>query len=239
MSDGRCVWELSLQAATANEMLRPITANERTSLRRPRCVCIIRTIHATYWGHAKQHVTTLRIRILTGRYQGELGEGRALHPTTWLVGVYRPFSAQIRLYQRRILPDVKPTYSYLRDMSKRNWRHWCQDTADYGDDQPRYRHTHRLLDSFCVCIIFVWLYIACMCSIVTWWGGPGGIEAWSLVLLLLSVLSRCWLRHSTIKTRPRYDCNVFSGTLNGTQLNSTGLTSSSTTRLQLILNKYI
>ena len=24
------------------------------------------------------------------------------------------------------------------------------------------------------------MYIACTCSIVTWWGGPGGIEAWSL-----------------------------------------------------------
>jgi len=36
------------------------------------------------------------------------------------------------------------------------------------------------LDSFlcmyvCVYVFSVWLYIACMCSIVTWWGGPGGI----------------------------------------------------------------
>jgi len=48
----------------------------------------------------------------------------------------------------------------------------------------------------------VWLYIACMCSTVTWWGGPGGIEAWSLRPLLPSVL---WLGHLTRKTRPRYD----------------------------------
>ena len=33
------------------------------------------------------------------------------------------------------------------------------------------------LDSFF--LFCVWLYIACMCSTVTWWGGPGGIEAWS------------------------------------------------------------
>ena len=51
----------------------------------------------------------------------------------------------------------------------------------------------------------VWLYIACMCSIVTWWGGPGGIEAWSLGPLLPSVLWHCWLGHLTRKTRPRYD----------------------------------
>jgi len=45
------------------------------------------------------------------------------------------------------------------------------------------------LDSFlCVYEFCVSLYIIC-CSIVTWWGGPGGIEAWSLGLLLPSVLS--------------------------------------------------
>jgi len=37
------------------------------------------------------------------------------------------------------------------------------------------------LDSFLcmyVCVFCIWLYIACMCSIVTWWGRPGGIEAY-------------------------------------------------------------
>ena len=37
------------------------------------------------------------------------------------------------------------------------------------------------LDSFLcmyVNVFSVWLYIAWMCSIVTWWGGPGGIEAY-------------------------------------------------------------
>ena len=51
----------------------------------------------------------------------------------------------------------------------------------------------------------VWLYVACMCSIVTWWGGPGGIEAWSFGPLLPLVLWHCWLGHLTRKTRPRYD----------------------------------
>ena len=54
----------------------------------------------------------------------------------------------------------------------------------------------------------VWLYIlhACvLCSIVTRWVGPGGIEAWSLGPLLPSVLWHCWLGHLTCKTCPRYD----------------------------------
>jgi len=54
------------------------------------------------------------------------------------------------------------------------------------------------LDSF-LCMYCVPLYIVCMCSIVTWWGGPGGIEAWSLRLLLPSVLWHCWLGHLTRK----------------------------------------
>jgi len=58
------------------------------------------------------------------------------------------------------------------------------------------------LDSF-LCrsmyYFFVWLYIACMCSTVTWWGGPDGIEAWSLGPLLPSVLWHCWLGHLTHK----------------------------------------
>ena len=34
-------------------------------------------------------------------------------------------------------------------------------------------------DSFlCMYVFSVCLYIACMCSIVTWWCGPGGIEAY-------------------------------------------------------------
>jgi len=47
-----------------------------------------------------------------------------------------------------------------------------------------------------VYILFcVWLYDVCMCSIVTWWGGAGGIEAWSLGPLLPSVVWHCWLGH--------------------------------------------
>jgi len=59
---------------------------------------------------------------------------------------------------------------------------------------------------FAVYVLFyVWLYIACMCSTVTWWGGPAGIEGWSLGPLLPSVLWHCWLGHLTCKTCPRYD----------------------------------
>jgi len=51
------------------------------------------------------------------------------------------------------------------------------------------------------CILHAWV----LCSIATWWGGPGGIEAWSLGPLLPSVLWHCGLGHLTRKTCPRYD----------------------------------
>ena len=71
------------------------------------------------------------------------------------------------------------------------------------------------LDSFLYCVP---LYIACMRRFVTWWGGHGGIEAWSLGLLLPSVLWHCWLAHLTRKkTVPEMTYNVFSGTLNPAQ----------------------
>jgi len=57
------------------------------------------------------------------------------------------------------------------------------------------------LNSFFVCmyVFSVCLYIVCMCSIVTWWSGPGGIEAWSLGLLVPSMLWHCWSGHLTRK----------------------------------------
>jgi len=64
------------------------------------------------------------------------------------------------------------------------------------------------LDSFLCMYYFVSdcvLHACVLCSIVTWWGGPGGIEAWSLGPLLPSVLWHCWLGHLTLKTCPRYD----------------------------------
>jgi len=57
------------------------------------------------------------------------------------------------------------------------------------------------------------LHACVLCSIVTQWAGPGGIEAWSLGPLLPSVLWHCWLG----KPVPDMTCNVFSGTLNPTQ----------------------
>jgi len=54
---------------------------------------------------------------------------------------------------------------------------------------------------FCAVLFCVWLYIACMCSIVKWWDwdGPDRIEAWSLGPLLPSVLWHCWVGHLTRK----------------------------------------
>ena len=76
------------------------------------------------------------------------------------------------------------------------------------------------LDSFLCMYYFVSdciLHACVLCSIVTRWGGPGGIEAWSLGSLLPSVLWHCWLGHLTRKTRPDMTYNGFSGTLNPTQ----------------------
>jgi len=64
------------------------------------------------------------------------------------------------------------------------------------------------IDSFLCMYYFVsdcTLHACVLCSIVTWWAGPGGIEAWFLGPLLPSLLWHCWLGHLTRKTRPRYD----------------------------------
>jgi len=64
------------------------------------------------------------------------------------------------------------------------------------------------IDSFlCMCVFCVSLYIAC-CSVVTWWGEPGGIEAWSLGPSLPSVLWHGWLGHLTHKTPSRYHTTI-------------------------------
>ena len=49
---------------------------------------------------------------------------------------------------------------------------------------PHWAHFTVLRFIFVYILFCVWLYIACMCSILTWWGGSGGIEAWSLGPLL-------------------------------------------------------
>ena len=43
--------------------------------------------------------------------------------------------------------------------------------------------------------VYVYFLFSTCCIIVTWWGGPGGIEVWSLGPLLPSVLWHCWLGH--------------------------------------------
>ena len=73
------------------------------------------------------------------------------------------------------------------------------------------------LDSFlCMHVFSVWLYIACMRSIVTWWGGPGGIEAYpeDYYYFLQCFDTVGWVIWPS-KTRPRNDI-VFNGTLNPT-----------------------
>jgi len=71
--------------------------------------------------------------------------------------------------------------------------HWAHFTV------CRFIFVYVLFCAYCT------LHACVLCSIVTRWGGPGGIEAWSLVPLLPSVLWHCWLGHLTRKTRPWYD----------------------------------
>ena len=73
----------------------------------------------------------------------------------------------------------------------------------------------------CVCVfVFSCISLHACCIIVTWWGGPGGIEAWSddwpssFNALTLMVGS-----HDLWKYRPRMTYTVSSGTLNLTQPN--------------------
>ena len=63
------------------------------------------------------------------------------------------------------------------------------------------------------------LYIACMCSIVTWWGGPGRTEAWSFRTITSFSALILLVGYLTCKTHSRYDLpyNEFSGTLNPAQ----------------------
>jgi len=60
------------------------------------------------------------------------------------------------------------------------------------------------------------LHACVLCSIVTWWGGPGGIEAWSLGLLVQCFDTVGWVIWP-VKPVPDMTYNVFSGTLNPAQ----------------------
>ena len=63
--------------------------------------------------------------------------------------------------------------------------------------------------SLCIdLVVFICMYFACFCFILhficvvlLWalWGGPDGIEAWSVGPYLSSVLWHCWLGHLTRK----------------------------------------
>ena len=53
----------------------------------------------------------------------------------------------------------------------------------------------------CICVfVFSCISLHACCIIVTWWGGPGGIEAWSDDWpSSFTVLWHCWLGHMTCK----------------------------------------
>jgi len=64
-----------------------------------------------------------------------------------------------------------------------------------------------------MCILCLLPYVIC-CVVVTWWGGPGGIEAWFFGPLLPSVLWHYWLGRLTHKNAvPDKTYSVFSGTV--------------------------
>ena len=60
----------------------------------------------------------------------------------------------------------------------------------------------RFILVYVIILFLTTLHPCVLCSIVTRWAGPGGIEAWSLGPLLPSVLWHCWLGDLTHKTRP-------------------------------------
>ena len=57
----------------------------------------------------------------------------------------------------------------------------------------------------CMYVFSVWLYIACMCSTVTWWAGRGGIEAYPEDYYFLQCFDTVGWVIWPVKTRPRYD----------------------------------
>jgi len=57
----------------------------------------------------------------------------------------------------------------------------------------------------CFCIFCVVLSYCMCCIIVTWWGGPGKIEAWSLGHIFLQCFDTVGWVIWSVKTRPRYD----------------------------------
>jgi len=65
-------------------------------------------------------------------------------------------------------------------------------------------------------VFSVWLYIARMCSIVTWWGGPGGIEAYPDDYYFLQCFVTVGWVIWPVKTCLQYN-NVFSVMLSPTQ----------------------
>ena len=58
-------------------------------------------------------------------------------------------------------------------------RRWTEGTTYIRQGDHHVGHW----PTFLVFVFCVSLYIACMCKFVTWWGGPGGIEAYPLGLL--------------------------------------------------------
>jgi len=68
---------------------------------------------------------------------------------------------------------------------------------------------------FVLCITVCTLHACVLCSIVTWWGGPGGIDAWSLGHYFLQCFDTVGWVIWPVKTDMTY--NVFSGTLNRAQ----------------------
>ena len=73
------------------------------------------------------------------------------------------------------------------------------------------------LDSFFVCITLCTLHACVLCSIVTWWGGPGGIDAYPQDYYFLQCFDTVGWVIWPVKTVPDMTYNVFSGTLNPAQ----------------------
>jgi len=93
---------------------------------------------------------------------------------------------------------------------------WTELTVRSGWVLSHWAHFTVLRFIFVHVLFCVWLHIACMCSIVTRRGGPGGIEMMLRTITSFSALTVGWVIWP-IKPVPDMTYNVFSGTLNPTQ----------------------
>ena len=88
------------------------------------------------------------------------------------------------------------------------WSHWVHFTV----------HSLDLFVFICVYFVLLFFILYCIYVVLLWWGGPSGIEAWSLGLIFLQCFDTVGWVFWPIKPVPDMTYYVFGGTLNFAQL---------------------